>query len=285
MKKILSLTLIFMMLITLMSCTPKKKTAYEIITDAQAKTNELDSLDMSVDMQLRLGTSGLTFSIPAIVEMKIAGVTTDSPKASIHADMSFLGVEIGMDLYYEDEYLYLSALESTGKISTKDLTDKLNTEDSSSEAESFQDEYNKILEAALAEVEVIENTDGSKTVSYVISGESMNTLINKLMESSKSDEESSESVQASEIECSDIEVTQTISKDGYITVSDIKCDISVTQDLGEAGAALGMETSTSTYKIEATATLNNPGAQVEVTPIEGYETFEDISPEEITMDM
>jgi len=34
------------------------------------------------------------------------------------------------------------------------------------------------------------------------------------------------------------------------------------------------------YDMDITATINNPGEPVEVTPMEGYESFEEVSPDE-----
>ena len=81
-------------------------------------------------------------------------------------------------------------------------------------------------------------------------------------------------------ECSDAEITQTVNKDGYLTVSDIKCTLTIIEDLGETGEILGMETMEASYAMDITATINNPGEPVEVTPIEGYESFEEIAPDE-----
>ena len=278
MKKLLSLTLAVLMLMTLMSCTPKKKTAYEIINDAQEKMADMDSIDISSDLNLKMGTMGITFDIPATFNIKASELTSDSPKAYIYIDMSYFGITISFELYYADEYLYLSAMGSNGKISTKELSDK-EADEPNVAINSFMEEYNKLLKTSLEEVEVQENEDGSKTITYTIKGEQINPLISKLI-AEFADEETAESAQATEIICSDIEVTTTINKDGYIEISDITCTVSTINDLGETGASLGMETTETSFSIEATTTVNNPGVPVEVTPINGYESFEEISPDE-----
>ena len=276
MKKFLSLTLTIIMLLTLISCAPKKKTAYEIITEAQTKMAKLNSNEIDVEMLLKLGTLGLNFSIPATINIKANELTSGSPKASMHSDLSFLGVEIGLDLYYENDYLYLSTMGSNVKLSTKELTGIMSGKDTSPEATSLQNEFDEILKNVLAEVEVQENEDGSQTIAYVINGEIMNNFIIKIMEASATEEDN----QPTSVDCSDLEISQTVNKNGYITNFDIKFKMSVVQDLGEEGAALGIETSTTTYNIEAYITLNNPTAPVEVTPIDGYETFEEVAPED-----
>jgi len=280
MKKLLSLTLAVLMLMTLMSCTPKKKTAYEIITDAQTKMTELGSIDLNMDMNLTLGSQGITFSIPASMDIKAAELLSDSPKAKMNIEMSYMGITISLELYYADEYLYLSAMGQNAKFNTKELTDTLPDKDLSAEVETYQEEYNKMLEVSLAEVEVQENEDKSKTVSYIINGEQMTAFLNKLFEDAATDEETTAILQSSEFKCSDAEITQTVNKDGYLTVSDIKCTLTIIEDLGETGEILGMETMEASYDMDITATINNPGEPVEVTPMEGYESFEEVSPDE-----
>ena len=265
------------MLISLISCTAKKKNAYDIITDAQTKIAELDSCDITMELNLKFGAQGLTVKLPVSIDIKANGITTDSPKARIYAEMSYMEIiTLSFDLYYEDEYLYLSAMGSNAKFSTKDMTNASTDENSAINTEELQEEYNQILKEALAEVEVLENEDGSKTVSYVINENDINSLLNKILEKAAATEDGQEP----EIKCSDVEITQTVNKDGYIVVSDIKCSISITADLGIAGEDLGMQTAETSFDMEISATLNNPGSQAEVSPMDGYESFEEGTPED-----
>ncbi len=269
MKKLLSLTLAVLMLMTLMSCT-QKKTTYEILTEAAEKTVKLDNYDADVELNLSFAMEGMTLSIPASMEIKASDVFSGSPKAYMNADISYMGMlTIDLALYYEKEYIYLSMMGETAKYNIKEFIDKITDEDISAESESYAEEYQTMLKNALAEVEAVENEDGSKTISYILSGELLKEIATAT--------EASEELQSSEFEISDFEITQTVDKDGYITVSDIKFTISVTGDVSGLGATDSMQVD---LVFDLTTTINNPGEPVEVTPMEGYESFEEVSPTE-----
>lgn len=280
MKKLLTLSLAILMLMTLMSCTQKPKTAYEIITEAQEKTAKLDSFSTDIDLDMTLGFQGISFSAPTSISINATGIQSDSPKASIAAEMSYMGMGISFDFYYEGEYLYLSAMGTNVKFNTKALTETLPNEDMSAETEELQKEYDQLLIEALADAEVQENEDGSKTISYKISSEKMTPFINKLLAEDANEGEENSEAAAPEINLSDVEMTQTMDKNGYVSGLDFKFSVSVTEDLGEEGAIIGMDKMEITFEIEGTGTINEPGEPVEVTPMEGYESFEEVTPDE-----
>ena len=271
MKKLLSLTLAVLMLMTLMSCTPKKKTAYEILSEAAEKMEKLDSFDMSTDINIAMTTQGFTFEIPASIEIKASGIQSDAPEAYVYIDLSYVGMTISFEVYVADGYLYYAAMGTSGKVNLGDISDE-NSNESTFDLDSYMEEYDNMLKVSLEESVVQENEDGSKTVTYTIKKDQAISLIDKLI-TEMTGEEAAEEVRETLNQISDIKISQTVNKDGYISAGDMEYAFAVEGVSGADSVDLNLE-------FDMSLTLNNPGEPVEVTPMDGYESFEEVSPNE-----
>ena len=59
----------------------------------------------------------------------------------------------------------------------------------------------------------------------------------------------------------------------------------MSEDLGESGDMIGMDSLEISIDIDGTITLNDPGVPVEVIPMDGYESFEEYSEENSLEDL
>ena len=98
------------------------------------------------------------------------------------------------------------------------------------------------------------------------------SLIDKLI-TEMTGEEAAEEVRETLNQISDIKISQTVNKDGYISAGDMEYAFAVEGVSGADSVDLNLE-------FDMSLTLNNPGEPVEVTPMDGYESFEEVSPNE-----
>lgn len=284
-KKILSLTFAILMAVSIVSCGAEEKTAYELVTEGQEKVQTLDSLDYDLDLDMGIGVLGITYNLPVTAKISISGAQSETPEMYITAGFEYMGVTVTLDAYYDSEYVYISGMGMQNKFNIAEAIAEAEKEADSSEIPDFTDEYYEILKTTLAETEVIKNKDGTKIVSYTISSEQMLELMTKVMEAVDGEYNMAEDLANYEIKVSDLTITNTIDANGYITDTDCSIEITLIGDLGEDGAMYGMNSIEMTLTLDGNITLNNPGEPVEVTPMEGYESFEEYTEDSITIPM
>lgn len=285
-KKLLSIPLAILMILAMISCAPaEKETAYMLVKNSAEKMMQLNDYDMTSDLNVKFGMSGITYSLPAKMSVKANGITTETPKLMTELSISIpmSGVEIALAVYSDGEYMYISALGLEVKVRLEDAMAE--APDNTEIQESFMEDYYSMLETALTDVEVITNKDKSKTVSYTLPGDEISAIVNKLFESVSGEMNMNEEEPAVEVNISDMTITQTISEDGYIISSKVSFGIKMSEDLGESGDMIGMDSLEISIDIDGTITLNDPGVPVEVIPMDGYESFEEYSEENSLEDL
>lgn len=256
-KKIMSLLLIACMLCTAtMFASCDNASAAEIVSNAVEKTGNLNSYAAEMKIEIDMAAEGMTLNIPMTTDMKVQNAKSENPLMSATTSMSMLGQTVKMDVYSDGSWVYMSSDGMSYKVSMEAAGDEYDY------AGSMDDMIKALPEDLLENVEVEKNEDGSKTVSAEIPGDTFSEIYGDLVESMN---ETSGGTGVEDLTVSDAKVSITVADD-YITVYDISFKMELTTE--------GIET---VSEVKATTTFKNPGEEVAVTPMEGYQDFEELS--------
>ncbi len=285
-KKLLSLMLAIMMLAimmlvsTLMLTSCENVTAFQLVSDALVKTNSLDSIDAVIDMKTKVDMTmageTTTQEMPVELEIKASGIQSDALKMLLSTSMEMEGQKMSVDVYQEGEWFYMEMFGMGVKMKAGEMTEEYDG------MKQLEDLCKEIPEALLADVEVVKNDDGTKTVSAAIPDDQMHLLFPELID------DMTESIAGGEFEFELVNFTVTdgkiavkVTEDGYVSSYQVAYKMSFTMNLGAEMEALGMGSIDVVSEIDGTVTYNNPGADVVVTPMKGYESFMEISAEDM----
>ncbi len=267
-KKILSLTLAALMMASLLcfSSCAKPETAYTLISGAVKKTEALNDLDMTMEMNMAMQVMGLDVTVPMTYDIKATGLKSDAPVYRMDMTMSVLGMEMSVDAYVEGNDCYVSTREvlSDEPVNVKMTLDQFAADNET--IDSVQSMVQPLSEEQLADKEIVVNEDGSKTVSVEMDEETFNRIFDTFVDSAVA--AAAEDAEGMQLSMSNIKLDMTVGPDGYFDSYRIAFDMTMTME--EAGISMDME-----CHVDAMATYNNPGEKVTVTPMEGYEDFEE----------
>jgi hypothetical protein len=275
-KKILSLALAVWMLISLFTLTScAKETPFTLVKNAVEKTNALDAIDVDMTMDMSVDMMGISMTIPMTVDMQATGLKTEAPKVYTNMKTETAGVEMTVEIYQDAEYFYIT-IPMLGNIKTKAASLTADY-DSISDVESMI----KVLpeEFFTEEIAIVENEDGTKTVSIDIADEKFNELYKDFVDGATAS--IAEGTELKEFALANAKVEVTVNEDGYVAVYKIAFDMEMTLSMGEEMAALGMDEMEVSATVDSVITYNNPGAVVTVTPMENLDSFEEITEEDL----
>ena len=263
MKKLTSVILALVMLLSLASLTGCEKSSYEVFFDAMEKTNSLDSYSATMNMDISMKMMGMTVKVPMVYDMKVAGVQSEKPEILADVTASVLGTEMVMSLYSDAEYAYISSAD-IGNMKTK-------LGGISGGEYDIMDDVNDIMvvlpEEVFADIVFVENSDGIKTASFTISEELFNEYYSDIITSVA--EQSAGSGVDVEISISNILITVGINKAGYIANYDMEFSMEFSMDV--MGTVVDVTADTVTGM-----KFHNPGEAVTVTPPEGIEAYPEV---------
>ena len=248
MKKLISFVLALSMLLctamALSSCG-EETSPERMVVSALEKTNALDDYAGKMKIMMSLEMSGQTIAIDMITDMKMENANSDDIKAQMDIEMWMLGSKITMTSYRDKEWVY--TVDPDGSYKTKILE----------EEENQMDTILKELPSELFEgIEIVNEEDGSRSVTVAIPDETFNEIYSDLLETVK------ESFAA---------------QDATVTISNAVVKINVKGDLvASYDISFDMETSVAgtTGTVEVTATVEFTQYEgVQVTFPAGYESF------------
>ena len=260
-KKIASLALAAMIVLSLISLTScEKLTAYGLISKGIEKSESLDSMEADMTLQIKMELQGTSVNVPIVYHVKAAGLKTENPVMSAGMQISMLGQEMKTDIYSEGEYFYLTVNnEQSMKFKADESTQK-----EYDVVDKMKDTLQLPSEEVFKDVKIQENEGGSKTVSTELSDEIISENYQDLIDSMSS--LASAGGEIGNVAFSGAKLSATVNKDGYISAYELSFDMKMDAKVMEE-----------TTEVKASAVLkleyNNPGADVTVTPPEGYKDF------------
>lgn len=245
MKKVLALLLTGAMALSLAGCGGQN--AKKIYDDAAKKTAELDSMDVSSVIAMKMAQGEETIDISMDMDMKISGINTDSMKYQADANTNMMGQNQDISMYYENGYYYMDAMGQKIKYAM-DLDAMMEQIKQSTEGSSMDSSYLKDIQA---------KKDGdNQNLTYTVDATKMDSYLQDIMSQMGTD---AEGVTYNIKEASGEAV---VNKDGYISRQKVK----MVFEMELQGETISMD-------MDVDSTYNNPGQTVEVTTpdLEGYE--------------
>lgn len=275
MKKLTAIGLIFVMLLSVFSLTScEKVTAYSLIMDAQEKMNALDSCDYDMDLSITMdmGIMGGKIEIPAKANIKGAGLTGENPVSLMTIEMGLFESIFGdntLVVYTEGDWIYMVA----GGEGRKGKIDTDNTEEEQETLDMLEIDVNDLMqkvysEEAMKDLEIIENEDGTRSVSMTVPDEVLEGFCDSLLDLiAKTGTETEGESTIGEFSVSNVILDLVVNKEGYLSKEDMGLDITV-KVAAEEGVSFSI-----TMNLEMSLAFKNPGTAVTVTPPEGYQDF------------
>lgn len=229
------------------------KSTYEQFKTAFEKTDNLESIDMTMKMDLGMDTQGLSMEIPITLDMK--GIQKDGKIEKMTEDMSmeFMGQKMNTSIYTDGKYIYTQSED----IKIKTPYD-IDSEDIKKADVKFNSIVTEFKEEDLKDA-TVEKKDGITKVSFTVSGDAIKSTINSLSESllgemmATSQEGSDSGLE--DITISDTKVSFSINSDEYIVNYSIDTNITTKIEETETDAKISL-------KLDLT--VNNPGKEVKI---------------------
>ncbi len=250
-KRILSVIMIFALVFTgvfLTSCS-EKETPEQIFKKAYNNTKKLDAFDTDVSLEMSMNVQGITMSFPVKGNFKAKNLNDENLEFYLDGDATFMGQKMDLEAYYADGWIYLSSMGTSSKIAL-DYAEFLKSAKEESRPEM------DVYEGA----EYIEE-DGEVVAKCDIPAKTINDYIKEYVESTPN----SEALKDGSVKFNKISA-EVSTKDNYLNKATINFGMKVDVE-GQSG------------KVDLKITINfkNAGKPVEITPMEGYENFEDSS--------
>lgn len=266
-KKIITLLLVFCLAICFVGCgksTTDKNDGNENSTPAQSdvvsvndavkKTQELDSVDATLKMEMKMSEDGMDITIPIVADIKAKALKSDSPIISTVMTMSMMGEELEMEMYQENDWVYIAEGGTGYKMSAADMgSDYDYAGDMKDMLKTLPDDLVKSAKSEKAE-------DGSTTYTIDVSGEKFTEIYADFL----SDVNEDSGMTGEDVKISDV-IIKITTANGYVSVYEMNFIMDVTID--EVA---------SKFDVNASITYNNLGKEVTVTPPDGYQDFEEL---------
>ncbi len=259
--------------------TTEPETA-DLLSSAINKTEELDafSAKTTINVKMKITGSYVTIEIPVVIDFSAKDVKTQSPKLSANYTANILGESQSADVYSDGTWVY---------VSSKDGSFKQRVEQTDGEYDyvgDAQDIVKEIPEEILDKATVSKDADGSRTIKVDITDEQFEALFGEVISGvgdlgtgdtdgqAGSGDGSGEGNTPEEApyEISDTSIEIVIDKDGYIKSYEVSFKLDMT-----------VEGTPTTSDVVAKIEYTERGSGVVVTPMEGYEDFEELVEEEV----
>ncbi|MEY8356257.1 DUF6612 family protein [Lachnospiraceae bacterium 54-53] len=245
MKKFFTGLLAAAMIFSLTACTGAKdpKAIYD---EASKKTSELESVDVDSVVNMQMAQGEDSTEIKMDLNMKMAGVNTESMKYLAQGTTSVMGQDIDISMYYENGYYYMDSMGQKIKYAM-DLDAMMEQIRQSTEGASVDSSYMKEITA--------EKEGENRILAFTVDAEKMDTYVQDLMA------QMGTNLEGVTYTVKEANGEAVVNKAGYFTNSRIR--MSLEMDLQGETISMVMDTD---------STYNNPGQTVEVTApdLEGY---------------
>ena len=132
MKRYLTLLLAFVMVLAafgMTACeTEKEKPLYERYTEAMQNLEEMDQVDASLDLTMKMDVMGQSIEMPATVTIKGTGLTGDNPITRMVMTMTAMGETTTEDVYSVGGWDYYTSADGNYKMPSDEEDDENITE-------------------------------------------------------------------------------------------------------------------------------------------------------------
>ena len=255
MRRLTALVICILLVLASFASCGKEMTAYELVSSAVEKSSSLNDIELEQKVDMKLDMMGMSMDIPITMTMKGKSINTDSPILYSDITTSMMGTTVDSIVYIESGYVYLTTLGESYKMSLSEVADEYDI------GKDLTAVFYCPGESVFEGVEAVKNEDGSRTVTLVMTQEdyiaAYRPYYDSLMGEIGLDGDAS---------LSDISVSLTVNKDGYLSTYKMSCAIAMT--LTEMGMDVAV-----TATIDTEINFVNIGGNVTITPPEGYQGF------------
>ena len=266
MKRSVTLIAVLLLLVAVLCCgcfdqtdaPAAPLTAKQVLEQATQKT--ADNYEMNAVVNTKIQMAGITMEIPITMNIKMAK-KDGAPVSLIDLKMSMLEQQVDSLVYTEGDTAYIVAT-----VAEETVKYKMPAESAPAIDFDFSDFIDKDGNLNVPEetIKMTENEDGSKTLSFPMPTD----LMNSLMESMSS---TSGLGQTADVTFKPADATMSINKDGYFTKCSLKIEATMSDpSVGEVS-----------YVMDFDFEYVNPGKAVTVTPPEGYKDFMEMPTSEL----
>lgn len=239
-RRTMAMLLSLLMIGMFMGCAGKESDPIEVMEAAQQKNSQLTSSDLTMTMDMAFSTSGLTMDMALDMDCKAVGSGEDTQLA-MTGNVSAMGMELPMEMYYTDGYMYTNVLEQKVKqaMSLENAEEQIMT--ISSIGPLPQEAYKSLT---------MEEDGDNQVISFTADGTQMTDLVTNLL--SQFENQLGES---GTYTIGDVTGTLTVNGDGYVASETLSIPLTMTvPDMGD------ME-----MTMDCAITNHNPGQEVTIS--------------------
>lgn len=219
--------------------------AMEVYKAAQAKNNELDSMDTDVSYWIEMDMDGTVMDMGMDMNMKIRGAKTGDLEFVADGSMSMFGTDTPIQMFYTDGVYYMDMLGMK-------ISQSMPMEEALEAANSNFDTMSDVDENVMRNLSM--RIEGEDTIlTYDVNVNYMNELLGDVMGAMPTEENGLKITY--EINESSGEIV--IDKNGYYTSQTMAMDMDMVMTNAESG-----ETMTVGYSMDILMNINNPGQEV-----------------------
>ncbi len=222
----------------------------ELYTQASEKSRELQDMEMTIDMQLKLMQGEESLDIGSKMDMKIKGSGTDTMEYYTDSVTTLMDQEISSTMFYKDGYYYMDTMGQKYKYAY--------------DVQQLMEQVEESISASAPEIDGIQNIaaeekDGTTVLTFDVDPSQMNAYVENALGAL------GDTSQTDSVEIQKVSGTCTVGSEGYFTSTDL--NMSFSMDI--QGTAVDVEAT-------AASSISNVGDQVTISYPEDLNEYTEV---------
>ncbi|MEF2879700.1 MAG: DUF6612 family protein [Blautia sp.] len=230
--------------------TAKELDPLELYTQASEKSRELQDMEMTIDMQMKLMQGEESLDIGSKMDMKIKGNGTDTMEYYTDSVTTLMEQEISSTMFYKDGYYYMDTMGQKYKYAY--------------DVQQLMAQVEESISASAPEISGIQNIaaeekDGTTILTFDVDPSQMNAYVENALGAL------GDASQTGSVEIQKVSGTCTVGSEGYFTTTDL--NMSFSMDI--QGTAVDVEAT-------AASSISNVGDQVTISYPEDLNEYTEV---------
>ena len=230
--------------------TAKELDPLELYTQASEKSRELQDMEMTIDMQVKLMHGEESLDIGSKMDMKIKGNGTDTMEYYTDSVTTLMEQEISSTMFYKDGYYYMDTMGQKYKYAY--------------DVQQLMEQVEESISASAPEINGIQNIaaeekDGTTILTFDVDPSQMNAYVENALGAL------GDASQTGSVEIQKVSGTCTVGSEGYFTTTDL--NMSFSMDI--QGTAVDVEAT-------AASSISNVGDQVTISYPEDLNEYTEV---------
>lgn len=230
--------------------TAKELDPLELYTQASEKSRELQDMEMTIDMQMKLMQGEESLDIGSKMDMKIKGNGTDTMEYYTDSVTTLMEQEISSTMFYKDGYYYMDTMGQKYKYAY--------------DVQQLMEQVEESISASAPEISGIQNIaaeekDGTTILTFDVDPSQMNAYVENALGAL------GDASQTGSVEIQKVSGTCTVGSEGYFTTTDL--NMSFSMDI--QGTAVDVEAT-------AASSISNVGDQVTISYPEDLNEYTEV---------